>query len=179
MSKSTVKTAYVHGGEVHDATVSVEIENGIGWHIIGLPDNEAKETLLRVITAIQNAFFVVPGKKVVITVNPADAIKDNAPGFDLPIAVALLEASGQAGFDTSKHKFYGPVGYYGSLRLDGAIKLGGDDHAIIGHLECQGAVVCSHVARKLEKFQYNRRDYSFIKDFSWLDEFVGYARRHF
>ena len=49
-----VRSAFVKGGGVHNATVRVQVSDGIGYHIIGLPDNAVKESLLRVITALQS-----------------------------------------------------------------------------------------------------------------------------
>ena len=114
-----VRSAFVKGGGVHNATVRVQVSDGIGYHIIGLPDNAVKESLLRVITALQSIGARVPGKKVVITVEPVEEIKANFSCFDLPIAVGILLASGQTSFEHAGAIIYGALAIDGSLRAAG------------------------------------------------------------
>lgn len=128
---ASIKSAYVSGGKVHDVTVRVQVSDGIGYHIIGLPDAAVRETLLRVITALQSTGGHVPGKKVVICVEPVEEIKANFSCFDLPIAVAILLATGQVSF---KHD----ATIYGALALDGKLLAAG------GELEVLEAVREAH-----------------------------------
>ena len=46
-------------------TVEVNIDRGIGIHLVGLADVAVKESLLRTVTALQSLGFHVPGKKIV------------------------------------------------------------------------------------------------------------------
>lgn len=121
---ASIKSAYVSGGKVHDVTVRVQVSDGIGYHIIGLSDAAVRETLLRVITALQSTGGHVPGKKVVICVEPVEEIKANFSCFDLPIAVAILLATGQVSF---KHD----ATIYGALALDGKLLAAGGEASVI------------------------------------------------
>lgn len=78
-------------------TVEVDITFGIGIHLVGLCDVAVKESLLRTTTSLQSLDFKIPGKKIVINLAPADLHK-NGSGYDLPIAVGVIAASGQRTF---------------------------------------------------------------------------------
>ena len=65
-------------------TVEVDINKGIGTHLVGLADASVRESLLRTITALQAAGYHVPGRKIVINLAPADMHKKGG-GYDLPI----------------------------------------------------------------------------------------------
>lgn len=75
-------------------TVEVDIASGIGIHLVGLADVAVKESLLRTMTALQSMGFRIPGKKIVINLAPAD-MRKNGSGYDLPIALGIIAASGQ------------------------------------------------------------------------------------
>ncbi|MEZ5360406.1 MAG: YifB family Mg chelatase-like AAA ATPase [Candidatus Zixiibacteriota bacterium] len=83
---------------------------------VGLPDAAVKESKERVQSAIKNSDFVFPAKKITINLAPAD-IKKEGSGFDLPIAVGILAATGQILRD-DYHEFI----IVGELALDGAIR---------------------------------------------------------
>ncbi|MCD6098125.1 YifB family Mg chelatase-like AAA ATPase [bacterium] len=77
---------------------AVEVETDISFkvpsfNIVGLPDNAVRESRERVTSALRNAGFVIPQGRIVINLAPAD-IKKEGSGFDLPIAIGLLAASG-------------------------------------------------------------------------------------
>ena len=74
--------------------IETEITKGIGIHLVGLADAAVKESLLRTVTAIQANGYRIPGQKVVINLAPADLYKSGS-GYDLPIALTLIAASGQ------------------------------------------------------------------------------------
>ena len=50
-------------------TVEVDINSGIGIHLVGLADVAVKESLLRTMTALQSIGFRIPGKKIVINLS--------------------------------------------------------------------------------------------------------------
>ena len=56
-------------------TVEVDINSGIGIHLVGLADVAVKESLLRTMTALQSIGFRIPGKKIVINLAPAEERK--------------------------------------------------------------------------------------------------------
>ena len=85
-------------------------------HLIGLADAAVKESLLRTITALESLGYQIPGKKIVINLAPADLRKDGT-GYDLPIALAILAASGQADLpDADKYIVAGELALDGSVR---------------------------------------------------------------
>ena len=65
-----------------------------GIQLVGLPDKAIQESRERVRSALRNSGFRGPLVRVVINLAPADLRKEG-PSFDLPIALALLVASGQ------------------------------------------------------------------------------------
>ncbi len=83
------------GIEALKVMVEVDVTSGIGIHLVGLADAAVKESLLRTITALQAIGYRIPGKKIVINLAPAD-LRKNGSGYDLPIAVGIIAASGQA-----------------------------------------------------------------------------------
>ncbi len=77
--------------------VQVEVDIGPGLpalHMVGLADAAIQEARERVRSALRNSGLNVPLTRVVVNLAPADLRKEG-PGFDLPIALALLVASSQ------------------------------------------------------------------------------------
>ena len=103
-------------------TVEVDIRSGIGIHLVGLGDTAVKESLLRTVTALQSLGYTIPGKKIIINLAPADLHK-NGSGYDLPIALGIIAASGQRSL---------PL--LGDFILMGELGLNGDVREIPGAL---------------------------------------------
>ena len=105
-------------------TIEVDINNGIGIHLVGLADAAVKESLLRTVTALHSRGFRVPGKKIVINLAPADLHKKGS-GYDLPIALGIIAASGQAGLpELGRYLIMGELGLDGSVRaVPGALPM--------------------------------------------------------
>ncbi|MCI1639780.1 MAG: YifB family Mg chelatase-like AAA ATPase [Bacteroidales bacterium] len=103
-------------------TIEVDISSGIGIHLVGLADIAVKESLLRTMTALQTLGYRIPGKKIVINLAPADMHK-NGSGYDLPIALGIIAASGQEELPfISDYIIMGELGLDGSLkRIPGAL----------------------------------------------------------
>jgi len=125
---SALHTAYFYRGDIIPCVVEVEIKDGIGIHVVGLPDSTVKESLLRVCTALQHFGFSIPGKKVVINIAPhggstqwAGCIRPREcfTGFDLAILFGILIASEQIGKASAAG--LDDCLFYGALRLDGKI----------------------------------------------------------
>lgn len=106
----------VFGVDATTITVEVNIEKGIGYHLVGLPDNAIKESSFRIAAALKNNQYNFPGKKIIVNMAPADLRKEGS-AYDLTIAMGILAASGQINQDE--------VGKYimmGELSLDGSLQ---------------------------------------------------------
>ena len=97
-------------------TIEVNIDKGIQFFLVGLPDSAVKESQQRIEAALTNMNFKYPRQKVVINMAPADIRKEGS-SYDLPIAIGIMAASGQieAGM---LDKFI----IMGELSLDGGLK---------------------------------------------------------
>ena len=84
----------VFGIEATTVTVEVNIANGIGYHLVGLPDNAIRESNYRIAAALQNNGYKIPGKKIIINMSPADLRKEGS-AYDLTLAIGILASSGQ------------------------------------------------------------------------------------
>jgi magnesium chelatase family protein len=83
--------------------------------IVGLPDAAVRESSQRVISAIgASALYLADGIKTV-NLAPAD-LKKEGPSFDLPIALAMIAASGTKPFDAEDCCVVGELGLDGAVR---------------------------------------------------------------
>ena len=106
----------VFGVEATTITVEVNIDKGIGYHLVGLPDNAIKESNYRIAAALQNNGFKIPGKKITLNMAPADMRKEGS-AYDLTLAVGILVASGQIKADDLNDYII-----MGELSLDGSLQ---------------------------------------------------------
>ena len=110
-------SAAVLGIDALDITVEVHVANGLPqWTLVGLAATAVKESRDRVGAALANSGFTIPPRRVTVNLQPADTPKTGT-GFDLPIALALLAASGQL----SPEALHG-VCAIGELGLDGQLR---------------------------------------------------------
>ena len=89
-----VYASAVFGVEASTITVEVNVDSGIGYHLVGLPDNAIKESNYRIAAALQNNGYKIPGKKITINMAPADLRKEGS-AYDLTLAIGILAASKQ------------------------------------------------------------------------------------
>ena len=106
----------VFGIEATTITIEVNIDKGIGYHLVGLPDNAVRESSYRISAALNNNGFKLPGKKIIINMAPADIRKEGA-AYDLTIALGILAASNQINFATINEYII-----MGELSLDGSLQ---------------------------------------------------------
>ena len=106
----------VFGIEATTITVEVNIDKGIGYHLVGLPDNAVRESSYRISAALNNNNFKLPGKKIIINMAPADIRKEGA-AYDLTIAIGILAASNQI-----KSANINQYVIMGELSLDGSLQ---------------------------------------------------------
>jgi magnesium chelatase family protein len=97
-------------------TIEVNIDKGIGYHLVGLPDGAVKESSFRISAALKNNNYKFPGKKITVNMAPADLRKEGA-AYDLTIAIGILAASDQINCDRLDEYLI-----MGELSLDGSIK---------------------------------------------------------
>jgi len=92
---ASVHSASVLGVDAHPVLVEVDVARGLpAWSIVGLASNAVKEARERVCAALVNSGFDVPARRTTVNLSPADQVKTGT-AFDLPIALAVLAASGQ------------------------------------------------------------------------------------
>ncbi len=107
----------VFGVEATTITVEVNVDIGIGYHLVGLPDNAIRESNFRIAAALQNNGFKIPGKKLILNMSPADLRKEGS-AYDLTLAMGVLVA-------TEQIKEQNPLSEYiimGELSLDGNLQ---------------------------------------------------------
>tara|TARA_R110002020_G_scaffold156218_2_gene338066 strand:+ start:48109 stop:49602 length:1494 start_codon:yes stop_codon:yes gene_type:complete len=105
-------------------TVEVNIDKGIGYHLVGLPDNAIKESNYRIAAALQNNGYKIPGKKITINMAPADLRKEGS-AYDLTLALGILAASNQIKSESiEKYIIMGELSLDGSLQpIKGALPI--------------------------------------------------------
>jgi magnesium chelatase family protein len=104
---------------VNAVTITIEVnvsQQGIGYSLVGLPDNAVKEGHHRIETAVKNMGYRMPRLRVVINMAPADIRKEGS-SYDLPIALGYLAGSEQIPGDE-----LGKYVIMGELALDGTLK---------------------------------------------------------
>lgn len=105
-------------------TVEVNIDTGIQFFIVGLPDSAVKESQQRIVASFKNNGFNYPGKRIVINMAPADIRKEGS-AYDLTIALGILAASQQLKPDNlDKYIIMGELSLDGSLQpIKGALPI--------------------------------------------------------
>jgi magnesium chelatase family protein len=90
-----VVTLAVDGVEARRVWVEADIRLGLPtFTIVGLADKAVREARERVRAALINSGFEFPQKRITVNLAPA-SLRKIGPGFDLPLAIALLVASEQ------------------------------------------------------------------------------------
>ena len=97
--------------------VEIDINHGLpSYDVVGLADVAIKESKQRVRSAIKNSGLAFPINKITVNLAPADTKKEGSL-YDLPIAVALLSATGEIPIDNvDGYAFVGELSLNGSVR---------------------------------------------------------------
>ncbi|MBA5630254.1 YifB family Mg chelatase-like AAA ATPase [Moheibacter lacus] len=82
----------IYGVNAKTITIEVNVDIGVGYFLVGLPDNAIKESNYRIGTALLNSGYKIPGKKITINMAPADLHKEGS-AYDLTIAMGILASS--------------------------------------------------------------------------------------
>ena len=106
----------VYGVDASIVTVEANVIKGTKFFMVGLPDNAVKESQQRVESAIKHFGYTMPRQRTVVNLAPADIRKEGS-AYDLPIALSVLEASGQAHLECLSDYVI-----MGELALDGILR---------------------------------------------------------
>ena len=117
MSLARVTAFALDGVDSRRVWVEADIRVGLpAFTIVGLADKAVREARERVRSAITNSGFEFPQKRITINLAPA-YLRKIGPGFDLPLAMAILAASGQV----EREQVEGCV-FAGELSLTGELR---------------------------------------------------------
>ncbi len=149
-----VLSSAVIGIDAYVVDVEVDIQHGLpAFTTVGLPEAAVKESRERVKSAINNSGYFFPDDRITVNLAPAD-IKKEGTGFDLPIALGILAATGLLAQEIIKRYLI-----LGELSLDGQVKpvkgtlpmalaarQAGYDGIIVPYENRQEASVVDHIA---------------------------------
>ena len=112
-----VLSSAVIGIDAYPVEVEVDIMSGLPcFTTVGLPETAVKESKERVKSAIKNSGYAFPDDRITVNLAPAH-IKKEGTGFDLPIALGILRATGMIPAEKLSKYFF-----LGELSLDGRVK---------------------------------------------------------
>ena len=121
-----VKTfcAAVNGLEVTTVTCEVSLSRGVQFHLTGLADTAVRESYDRIKAALANNGLPMPQMDITANLSPAD-IKKEGSGYDLPLAIGILAASGKVATDIlEQYMLMGELGLDGRLQpIRGALPI--------------------------------------------------------
>ena len=106
----------IDGVQTRRVTVEADVRQGLpAFNIVGLADKAVREARERVRGAIQNTGFEFPQKRITVNLAPA-YLRKEGPHFDLPLAIAVLAASGQIDAEPLEDcAFIGELSMYGEV----------------------------------------------------------------
>ena len=135
MDLATILSRAVVGMDSPLVQVEVHLANGLpAFNIVGLPETSVKEAKERVRSALINAGFEFPAKRITVNLAPADLPKEGGR-FDLPIAIGILAASAQC-----------QSVRLGQVELNGELALSGELRAVQGIIP---SVLAAQKAKRL------------------------------
>jgi magnesium chelatase family protein len=106
----------VHGVNATTITVEVNVDSGVQFFLVGLPDNAVKESHQRIEAALKNNGYRIPIKKITINMAPADIRKEGS-AYDLAIATGILASTEQIKAENISNYII-----MGELSLDGSLQ---------------------------------------------------------
>jgi magnesium chelatase family protein len=141
---------------VDGVPVRVEVDVAFGLPsltIVGLAGSQVQEARERVRSALRNGGFEAPARRITVNLSPADLPKDGT-GYDLPIAIGILAASGQlpAVARLASCALIGELALDGALRpvngvmaLVAAVRDAGADEVVVAALDEREAAIVSGI----------------------------------
>jgi len=121
--QATIATATLVGVDAIPVEVQADVSQGLPvFGIVGLADAAVQEARDRVRAALRSSGYEFPNARVIVNLAPAP-LRKHGTGFDLPIALAVLCATGQL-----------PAGAFAELNAVGELGLDGTVRAVPGML---------------------------------------------
>ena len=112
-----ILSAAVVGLDAVPVEVEADVAQGLpNFVVVGLPDASVQESRERVRAAIRNAGLHFPRTRLTVNLAPAD-IRKEGPAYDLPIAIAILEAASVLQQGVGQRRLF-----LGELALDGTLR---------------------------------------------------------
>ena len=115
----SLATTHCRAGVGIDAplvTLETHLANGLpSFNLVGLPEKSLQESRDRVRSAIVNAGYEFPTRRITVNLAPADLPKQGAR-FDLAIAIGILIASKQLKTQLHSIELIGELTLSGQLR---------------------------------------------------------------
>ncbi len=117
IAQCSVLGATLRGVEAVPVNVEVVVSGGIpGMSIVGMADVAVQEARERVKAAIRASGFAMPNDKIVVNLAPGN-LRKTGSGFDLPIAMGILVATGQISPQMLERRLF-----VGELSLEGHVR---------------------------------------------------------
>ncbi len=114
---ASITSLAVLGVNAYPVQVEVDLAPGLpAFNLVGLPNEAVRESRERVRAALANSGYALPVNRITVNLAPAGVRKEGA-GFDLPIALAVLAASGALPAESLPG-----LAVVGELALDGAVR---------------------------------------------------------
>lgn len=118
---SKVYSAAIRGVSMEIVCVETDVSDGLpSFEMVGLLNSEVKEAKERVRSAIKNTGYLLPPKRITVSLSPADIRKEGS-SFDLPIAVGILNSIGLVGRSSEDRKRNEEILIAGELSLSGKV----------------------------------------------------------
>ncbi len=121
MNVTRITSGAILGVDASLVQVEADLSYGLqAFHTVGLPDGAVRESRIRVRSAVKNSQLEWPVRRITVNLAPANLRKEGT-GFDLPIALAILAASGQCS-TTGDNWSISEFMMVGELSLDGEVR---------------------------------------------------------
>ncbi len=138
-----VRGAILQGIRAIPIEIQVGVSQGAGFKVVGLAADAVREAADRLRVALPRAGYQWPQQAITINLAPA-GIKKREAGLDLPIALSILEATGQLEIQLPQ-----PVYAFGELALDGGVRRC-PGVLSVGRIVPEGAALLGPKANELE-----------------------------
>lgn len=130
MGTASISAYALLGIDAVPVRVEAHVRPGLpGVTIVGLPDTAVREAKERVRSAAATAGCPLPTQRITVSLSPADVRKEG-PGFDLPLALAILGAAGHLPAASLRD-----IGAVGELGLQGEVR---SVRGVLGMAEAAG-----------------------------------------